>query len=157
VTGIRFYVGLGVGLAFLLTIAWALRLEQLRGDWQGRFKALDGQANSVLAAARVAADNPRLTWGGVAGQVYALGDDRRALTAAIAAQNVAIDDMAREAVRLRAGAAELKRIADLARAQRQSALDRLADMAITPGTRDDCEQLLREAEEALDLVYEAGL
>ena len=31
------------------------------------------------------------------------------------------------------------------------------DMTITPGTREDCMTLLREAEEALDLVREAGL
>ena len=156
-SGIRLYVAAGVGLVFVLTIAWALRLEHLRGNWQERFDALNGQANGVLEAARVAADNPGLAWGSVAGQVYALGDDKRALTAAVAAQNVAIDDMAREAVRLRAGATELKRIADLAQAQRQTALDRLTDMAIMPGARDDCEQLLRQAEEALDLVRAAAL
>lgn len=148
---------LGAALVVALLLAWALRLDSLRGEWKGKFEALTEQAGTVLLATREASDNPELKWEQAAGQIVALGESNRALKVAITQQNQAIDDMAREAVRLRAKAAELKAIADKAQAQRQVALTKLSDMAITPGTRSDCLVLLREAEDALDLVREAGL
>lgn len=96
-------------------------------------------------------------WATAPGQIIALGEANRALKTSVAEQNRAIDDMAREAVRLKARAKELKAIADKAQAQRKSALTRLSDLTITPGTRSDCITLLREAEEALNLVRSAGV
>lgn len=155
----KIFAGIAIAGAVMLLVllAWALRLDDLRAGWRGKFDALTEQSAGVLTATRIASDNDDLTWENVPGQVVALGEDKRALEAAISTQNATIEDMAREAVRLRARADELKAIADRAQAQRQAALARLSDMAITPGTRDDCMQLLREAEAALDLVYEAGL
>lgn len=115
------------------------------------------QSSTVLVAIRHASENPGLSWENAAGQVVALGEDHKQLKKSVDQQNQRIDDMAREAVRLKAEADEWQRIADRAEAQRRSALRRLSDMEITPGTRDDCLQLLREAEEALDLAREAGL
>lgn len=156
-SGLRLYAAIGVGAAFAVLLAWALRLDHLRADWRDKFDALTEQAAGVLVATRVASGNDALKWESVPGQVIALGEANRDLKASLAEQNRTIDEMAREAVRLRARADELRAIADRAQAQRQAALARLSDMAITPGTRDDCMQLLREAEEALDLVREAGL
>ena len=86
----------------------------------------------------------------------ALGDERRSLRVDLDTQTQHVDAMAREAVRLRARNAELQAIADKAEAQRSAALRRLSDLAITPGTRSDCETLLREANEALELVRQAA-
>ncbi|MDZ4307543.1 hypothetical protein [Allopontixanthobacter sp.] len=144
-------------LAIILLLAWALRLDHLRGEWQGKFDVLSQQAGTVLVALRLASDNPELEWTGAAGQAQALGDSKRDLEAAIEVQNRRVDELAREAVRLQAKAAELQLIADQAKAQRRAALARLSDLSITPGTREDCTILLREAEDALDLIYEAGL
>lgn len=150
-----------VGSVLLLIVigllGWALRLDHLRAGWKSGHETLTAQAAGVLVALRSASDNSELTWAGAGGQALALGDSNRTLKVAIAEQNATIDDMAREAVRLRARADELKALADRARAQRAAALKELGNMAATPGTRDDCLTLLREAEDALDLIYEAGL
>lgn len=122
-----------------------------------KFRKLDKQADRVVVALRQASDNPKADWETAPGQIVALGESNKSLKSEIEANNRAIDDMAREAVRLRARATELQQIAAKAEAQRRAAYARLSDMAITPGTRNDCMQLLREAEEALDLVREAGI
>ena len=153
----RLYFGLGIAAAFALLLGWALRLDYLRGDWQAKHQALVAQAGAVVVAVREASDNPDTGWATAAGQIRALGAGNRKLRFELDEQNRRIDEMAAEAIRLRARADELRRIADRAEAQRQAALEQLSDMAITPGTRDDCLALLREAETALDLVYEAGL
>lgn len=127
------------------------------GRIEKKYDALSGQAGAVLASLRIAADNPGLKMADAPGQAIALGESVRSLKLSIAQQNESIAQMAREAVRRRAEAARLREIADKAQAQRQSALKKLSDLSITPGTRSDCMTLLREAEDALDTVYEAGL
>lgn len=119
-------------------------------------ETLRHEAGATLAATRKASGNRDLPWNLAPGQITAMGETINLLHDRVEVQNRAIDDMAAEAVRLRAKAAELKKIADKAEAQRSAALRRLSDMAITPGTRDDCMTLLSEAEDALDLVREAG-
>ncbi len=148
----KVYGGLAVILALIAALCW----------WQwgrlaDKYDALAGQAGAVVAALRIASGNPGLKMADAAGQAIALGESVRALKVSIAQQNESIDAMAREAVRRRAEAARLREIADKAQAQRQSALKKLSDLSITPGTRSDCMTLLREAEDALDTVYEAGL
>lgn len=154
---LKTYLYGAAGLLFIALLAWGLRVDHLRDGWKTRYETLTDEAGAVLAATRIAAENDDLQWDGTAGQVLALGEANRSMKAAIADQNRAIDDMAREAVRLRKRAEELQAIANRAEAQRREALRRLSDMTITPGTRADCLVLLREAEEALDLVREAGL
>lgn len=154
---LRRYLYGAAGLVFLLVLAWGLRVDHLRADWKDRFEGLTLEAASVLGSTRRASDNPELEWKDAAQQIDLLGEDHRAAKQAISEQNQAIDDMAREAVRLRKRADELQRIADQAAAQRREALRRLSDMTLTPGTRADCETLLAEAEEALNLVRDAGL
>jgi hypothetical protein len=117
-----------------------------------RGKLLD----KIVLAVETASGNDKLTWRTATGQIMALGESNRRLKLSIEEQNLRIDEMAAEAVRLKAKATELKKIADKAEAQRAAALRKLSDMSLTPGSRDDCMQLLREAEEALDLVRSAG-
>jgi hypothetical protein len=150
-------LGAGALAVIVVLAAWAWRLDQLRGGWKDRFDALAGQAGTVLVALRTASGNADLAWDGAAGQAIALGETNRSFRAAIVTQNRRIDEMAREAVRLKARADELARIADRARAARAAALARLGDMAATPGTRADCLALLREAEAALELVRAAAM
>lgn len=148
----KIFGGLSIALALFAGVCWWQwgRLEE-------KYDALAGQAGAVLASLRIAADNPKLTMKDAPGQAIALGESVRALHFRIEQQNAGIDQMAREAVRARAEARELRAIADKAQAQRQSALRKLSDLSITPGARDDCMQLLRESEEALDIAREAGV
>lgn len=156
-TGVRLYAAIGAAIALALFLGWVARIDHLRGSHLTALHTLQHQADQVLVATQGAADNPTLTWEATAGQIVALGDSNQRLKVAIADQNQRIDQMAADAVKLRAKAAELKVIADKAQAQRQAALTKLSDLAITPGTRGDCLTLLHEAEEALDIVRGAGL
>lgn len=148
-----------IGAALLLTglVGWAKYEQHQRHRVEAKYDSLVEMAGNILFAIRNATDNPELTIKGAAGQVVALGTAHKQVKFALEQQNLTIDQMAREAIRLRAHARELREIADRARAQRAAALEKLSDMAITPGTREDCLVLLREAEDALDLVREAGL
>ena len=153
----RLYAYIAAGLLLLAIVAGVVLHFKADARTRDKLATLEAQAKDVLVATREASSNPKLSWEGVAGQVTALGESNRTLRVSIGTQNDRIDQLAREAVAARAKAAELKKIADRAEAQRASALKRLSDMGATPGTRDDCLTLLREAEEALDLVREAGL
>lgn len=155
--GLRLYTALGAALVVALLFAWALRLDALRGGYKADLEALRKEAGTVVVALKEASDNQTVTWATAPGQIIALGESVHSLKASIAEQNATIDEMAKQAVALKAKAADLKKIADKAQAQRQAALTRLSDMAITPGTRSDCMVLLKEAEDALDTVRSAGL
>lgn len=149
--------GIAAGIALLLAVGWGTRVNHLRAGWQDRWTILDGQARGVLAATQSASDNPKLKWSGVTRQINELGGAISGLKRGIENQNRSIADMANEAVRLKAKASELREIANKAQAQRKVALARLDDMATTPGTRADCQALLKEADDALNVVRDAGL
>lgn len=151
------YAGIAAITAAILLLIWGSRIDYLRESWKNRYEKLSGEVSIVLDATRLAGDNSKLQWDGVAGQITAIGNANAGLKAAIGIQNKSIAVLAEEAVRLKAKASELRAIADKAQAQRQAALSKLDEMAITPGTRADCQTLLKEAEDALDLVRDAGL
>lgn len=150
----RLYALIGGGV-FLLLLAIAVKVH-LSNDKarEAKLEGLENWQGEIIVAVSEAADN-KVNAKTAIGQVRALGDSYRAIRVELDETNQTIDDMAREAVRLRKRAEELKRIADKAEAQRRAALERLSDMSLTPGTREDCMVLLREAEEALNLVREA--
>lgn len=153
----RLYAFIGGGIAVLLLGLVVMAHLNADAALRDKHKKLTDEAATVLIATRDASDNPDLKWEHTAGQIVAMGESRRLMLDSIETQNRRINEMAADAVRMRAEAAELRRIADQAQAQRKAALDRLSDMAATPGTREDCMTLLSEAEEALDLIREAGL
>lgn len=142
----------GTALAFAILAAlfywqWG-RWEDIAHRWQS-------EAQTVVIALREASGNDKVAWDTATGQIVAMGESAKAKDTAIAIQNERIDDLARRAVQARARADELRRIADRAEAQKASALRRLSDMTMKPGTRSDCMTLIREADEALNLVREA--
>lgn len=147
------HIAAALAVIGLIAAVWSHFASDART--RDKLAALTGQAGAVLFATRAAAANPDLKWQDTAGQIVALGESNKALKGEIAATNLRIDEMARQAVAAKAHAAEMVKIADKARAQRAAALRQLSDMAATPGSRDDCLVLLREAEEALNIAYEA--
>lgn len=148
----KLFGGLSLALALFAGLCWFMW-----GSWKDRAEELQRGADAVVIALRTASGNPKSDWKTAPGQIIALGEANRSLKIAIDDSNSRIDLMAQEAVRLRARSEELQEIARRAEAQRRAAYARLSDMAITPGTRDDCLILLREAEEALNVVREAGI
>lgn len=156
-TAIRALPWRWIGLAVcLLGITLSVTMH-FRNDAKVRAELSDlkDSAQTVVMAVQAASGNDDVTWETAPGQIVALGDSNRRLKDSIAVQNASIDEMAREAIRLRKHASEMQAIAAKARAQRASALARLSDMQASPGTRADCLQLLAEAEAALDLAQEA--
>lgn len=139
-------------LAITLSVALHFRND---ANVRAELSDLKDSTQTVVLAVQAASGNDDVTWQTVPGQVIALGESNRALKDSIAVQNASIDELAREAVRLRKHASEMQAIAAKAKAQRASALRQLSDMTTTPGTREDCLTLLREAEAALDLTREA--
>ena len=146
-------IGVGALTLALIALVWSHFASDART--RAALSELTAQAATVLSATKEAADNPDLKWAGTAGQIVALGASNRALKGEIVATNLRIDEMARQAVAAKAHAAEMVKIAEKAKAQRAAALRKLSDLAMTPGTRDDCLALLREAEDALDIAYDA--
>lgn len=115
--------------------------------WQG----------DTVEAVKEATGNRKSTAETAIGQIRAFGDSYRALRIELDSTNQTLVEMAQEAARLKAKAVELRKIADKAERQRAAAYKRLSDMALSPGDREDCMAMLRDAEEALDIAREAGL
>jgi hypothetical protein len=149
------YLRMGAGLLLVILIigvVWHLREDH---KVRNQLATLQGQADKVVIALGEATGEES-EWKTAPGQIRALGDSRKALQVQVETQNAAIDDMAREAVKLKAEAKELRLLYDKAKAQRRSAYVRLSEEAITPGAREDCNLLIAQANEALTLLREAS-
>lgn len=156
-SGIRLYAAIGVAVAFALLLGWALHLDHLRAGWKGAHDKLASEAAKVVIAIKEASDNPGLKWADAAGQVEQIGMSRKAWKGTAQLQSARIDELGIETARLKALNADLRKKAEAQIAKRDKAIARLESSALTPGERSDCARQLREAEEALDLVYAEGL
>ncbi len=151
----RYWKYIAAALAIIAVVSAVIL--HFRADGRVRDKLAEAIAwqATVIEATRTASGNEGVRADTTPGQIIALGESVRALKASVKVQNEAIDEMARREVAAKAEAKRLTEIARKAEAQRASALRRLSDLSLTPGTRDDCVQLVREAEEALDIAYGA--
>lgn len=154
--GLGTYIRAAVGLAFVLLLAWALRLDQLRGQWRDKFDTLSNEATAVLVAVREVADNPKLQWRDVPAQIDAIDASLTQWRGTARAQSDTIDALGRDTERLRAENAELVKKIAAANAKRDAATRRLDDEALEPGDRADCWAQIREAEDALNQLYKEG-
>lgn len=148
---------IGLGIALVICAGWGVRVNSLRAGWQEKYTTLDGQAQSVLVATRQATNNPALKWANVPAQITALASSNIALKSSIDTSNGKIADMDAETKRLIASGLTLRSQLSAAQAGRQSALDRLRAMSLTPGDRQNCPAMLSQAQDALDLAYGSGL
>lgn len=155
-TGIpRLYFAIGGGIvAFAIILAIWLHFRH-DGKVAKELAGYKEGAEQVVFSLEHATGHKQ-AWETAPGQIVALGEGIRQRDDAIRANNEKIDDLARKAIAAKAKAVELKKIADKAQAQRNAALKRLSDLAVTPGTREDCLTLLKEADDALDMVRKAG-
>jgi hypothetical protein len=151
----KYLLGIG-GIAFLLLGAHDARVNHLRGQWKAKYEHVIHQAATVVIALQQASGNEAVDWQTAPGQIIALGETVAQLNTTIADQNAGIEAQRQEGERLKALAAEETRLAEKWKAQRDSALRRLSDMAISPGTRSDCLVLLKEADEALSIARAEG-
>jgi len=151
----RYWKHIAAALAVLAVVSAVIL--HFRTDGRVRDKLAEAVAwqATVIDATRKASDNPKVNRATTPGQIVAMGESLRDLKESVALQNEAIDELARREVAARAEAKRLTEIARKAEAQRASALRRLSDLSLTPGTRQDCVQLVQEAEDALNIAYAA--
>lgn len=144
------WITLGVGVLALgaSITAWYYKTEN---------KNLLAEIKTVVTAIQIASDNKKVTWKSAAQQILALGDSNRSLKISIEKQNKSISDMMHESIQLKKDKKELEALVAKAQAQRAAAVKDLATRAKTPGSREDCKLLIKEAEEALDLAFELGI
>lgn len=145
----------GLAIALVAALGTTVYFRSDAKKWHGAATILAEKLNRVVVAIQLAADNPDVDPDTAPGQVYLMGESIRSLKDSVAAQNKSITEMAEEAVRLRAKNEELTALAEKAKAQRARALKDLGDMTITPGHREDCETLVKEADDALDTLRRA--
>ena len=150
------YIRAGVGLAFVLLLAWALRLDHLRGHWRDKFDVLSNEATAVLVSLRDMTGKPKLKWQDVPQQLDLLDKSLTEKTEALDQQTAAVNQLGAETARLQAeNAAMAKKIAALNR-KRDQLIRRLEDDAMEPGDRADCWAQVKAAEDALNLLYREG-
>ena len=150
------YIRLGIGLAFILLLGWALRLDALRADWRDKFSELSDQAGRVLATVRIASDNPKLKWEDTAAQIEAIDASLDQWRGTARTQSDLIDTMGRDTQRLRAENDALKAKVRELNQKRASLIAQLQRDALDPGDRADCWAQLRETEDALNQLYREG-
>lgn len=158
----------GLGLVALLIIvsvaAWGFSWKADARFWQGRsahwdreFHTLAKQSGDVLSALRIAADNPKLRWEDAPQQAKWLGEAFHGQKAVIDIQTAKVNDLGLERARLQALNDDLRKQAQALIAKKGRVIARLDSDALTPGERQDCARQLREAETALDLIFQEGL
>lgn len=145
----------GVALAILLALLGFAKADARH--WKVKWQELDRRAHTVLVAIQDVSTNPKLKWKDAAAQVRLVGKARDDWRGASRLQSERIAEMGRETVRLQALSAEAQRVAKRLIAKRETAIARLDRAALTPGERSDCARQMRQAEEALDAAYAAGL
>lgn len=148
---------IGLGIALALCAGWGIRVNSLRGSWETKYTALDGQAQSVLMATQQATNNPDLKWPGVPAQITALASSNLALKSSIDTVNGKLTQMNTDYLNLKASGDALRSQLATAQAGRQSALDQLKAMAVVPGDPKNCPALLKQTQDALDLAYGSGI
>jgi septal ring factor EnvC (AmiA/AmiB activator) len=109
-------------------------------DERAKTAQLTKQIGEACAAARLAADNPKLDCRQLAGQITALGASLKETTGALNSQNAAIRELARQTAEQQAAAAVAKKKAQVRADQAISTAERLkasAAKAVPPGK--ECE------------------
>jgi len=142
----------GLLVLSLLTLGPGLLITRARlHEARTTITALEKWQDDVVIAVRLAADAPTTADTAVS-QITALGNARRDLTAALAAQNAAIEAMQRESEAARA-------VAERARKERAASIRRTEALAAELRSRavappDDTDAAVRRSQ---DELYEAGL
>jgi ribonucleotide monophosphatase NagD (HAD superfamily) len=146
----------GAGLVLsLITLGPALLITRATlADAREDIAALTDWQDKIVAAVRLASNNPKADAGTAAEQIGELGFIRVQLKAAVETQNAAIDAMSREseAALLVAERARQERAAAVRRAE--ALQSELRSRALVPAPAADMEAAVRQSQ---DELYEAGL
>jgi formylmethanofuran dehydrogenase subunit E len=144
-------IGGGIALlGFALFVAWALRVDHLRG------KHL---ADKIAVTAQVAkaVGNPKLKFADIGRQVELTVQSRDEWKASTIEQTAAINAMGKERERLLALNADLRAKAKAEIAKREVLINRLDSQSLTAGGREDYQAQIQAVEAALDAIYEEGV
>lgn len=153
--GILRAIGVRGGIIIALVLFSALCWHKW-GVWKEKFGDLSDEAAQVVIAVRDMSGNPKLQWKDVPQQIDLLDKLLTEKTTLLDQSTAAVNALGEETARLQAENAEMaKKIAALNR-KRDALIARLNDDALDPGDRADCWAQVREAEEALNLLYREG-
>jgi hypothetical protein len=139
----------------LLTLTQCARQDAKK--WHAAYNGLAYEARVMLDTVREVSSNPKLDWKNAHVQVRMLGDARDNWRNATTIQRQHIQALAAESERLKKLSADAQARARKAIAQREEAMRRLDQEALTPGERSDCARQMREAQDVLDSIWESGL
>lgn len=145
------------GIGFALLGAYAAWATSRADHWHQKWVDLTAEAKGVLVAIANETGNPKLRWEDAPLQVRLLGKSRNEWKGASTQQSGYIRERAAEAARLKRLSAEAQQRAKTVIAKRDKLIDDLEQRAFTSAERDDCARQLREADDALNTVFEAGL
>lgn len=149
------YILIAVAVAGLC--GWVARVDHLRAHWHDKYDVLATATGELLGDIRKASNNPTLKLKEAGDQVRIIAASRLAWKGTAELQSSRIEEMANETMRLKALSAQRRKQAETAIAKRETAIERLKTQAMTAADRSDCAKQIKEANDALDLVYSEGL
>lgn len=149
-------VAAGSAVIIGLVAAWGFRVDSLRADWRDEALGWRKSTTEVTAQIGNAIGNKKLKWENVGKQVEIYADGYQQLQDINDQRNATIDQMGAERERLMQLNGDLRVKAEKLIKQRAKLIDRLAERAMTPGDRENCQAQIAVAEAALDEVWESG-
>lgn len=153
---LRPYIWGAVGAAFL-SLAMVAGLSWHKwGHWKSEYFELRDEATAVVAAVRIAADNPKLQWKDTARQVSEIDKSFTAARDQLADQTAAVNQLGEETKRLRALNVEQQRKIAVLTAKRAALIQQLETSALDPGDAADCWAQIRDTDAAINLLYREG-
>lgn len=156
VNPLRRYMWGAIGAAFLgLAVVAGLSWHKW-GHWKGEYFELRDEATGVVAAVRIAADNPKLQWKDTARQVSEIGASFADAKDKLADQTAAVNQLGEETKRLRALNDEQRRKIAKLTAKRASLIQQLETEALDPGDAADCWAQIRAMEDTMNKLYREG-
>lgn len=142
--GITSYIKIGVGIAFAILLAWALRVDHLRGEWKKSTETITSAVATAASLPNLKPAEAPAAIAQIAQNLRTCRDNGARLETSITEQNASIEALRRDGA---ARIAALDRVAANARQAAQTAQERAARILATRGTGNQCadaEALFRE-------------
>ncbi len=156
VNPLRQYMWGAIGAVFL-ALALVAGLSWYKwGYWKGEYLEIRDQASAVVAAVRIAADNPKLQWKDTAVQIGELDKSYAEARSLLHESTAKVNELGAEAKRLRALNVEAQRKIAKLTARRSELIRQLETEALDPGDVADCWAQIRAMEDTMNQLYREG-
>jgi len=153
---LRRYMWGAIGAAFLALALVAGLSWHKWGHWKSEYFTLRDEATEVVAAVRIASDNPKLQWKDAARQVGLIDRSFSEARDRLSDQTAEVNRLGAETKRLRALNEEQRRKIAALTARRDTLIARLESEALDPGDAADCWAQIRAMEATMNALYQEG-